>query len=118
MSDFTKNNIEFWQQHPALQSYVESGMLDFAVFDVENDDCIELLQSGKKIVANSLSNPLIVFANYLFDSVLNDIFHVKDGQLYESLISTSTPSNNLNGKIPKSWEKIAIEYHHTRRQFQ
>ncbi len=110
MTDFTENNVQFWQKHTALAPFIEQGMLDFSVFDVENDLSLTLLNSGKKIEVGSLHNPLIVFANYLFDSVLNDVFHVKEGRLYESLVSVSTPRDNLDGKIPKDWKKLHIDY--------
>ena len=29
MSDFTKNNMKFWERHPAFKSYIKNDMLDF-----------------------------------------------------------------------------------------
>ena len=33
----------------------------------------------------SVRNPLVLIANYFFDSIPQDAFHVEGGQLYESL---------------------------------
>src|SRR5258708_7472547 len=31
MSDFTKNNIKYYETHPALKPYIEKGQIDFAI---------------------------------------------------------------------------------------
>ena len=56
MSDFTENNIKFWENHTALQSYVSQGVLDFSVFDLENDTSISLYKSGAILKPGSVKN--------------------------------------------------------------
>lgn len=110
MSDFTTNNVNFWEQHEELMQFVEEGVLDFAVFDVERDNTITLLKSQKKLQAGSLRNPMTVIANYLFDSIVSDVFTVSEGQLFESLpIMKTEPSNVDNGKI-RQWEKVKVSF--------
>lgn len=110
MTDFTKSNVEFWQQHQQLQPFVQQGLLDFAVYDVENDEQITLLETGTVLKAKMLNNPMIVYANYLFDSVINDIFHIKDNEIQESFITLKTDSNNIDQGKPKNGKKIKIEF--------
>ena len=110
MSDFTQANVEFWKSHPDINRFVQQGLLDFAIFDVENDDEIRLLESEHVISSQSLHNPLIVVANYLFDSVVSDVFHVKDGQLHESLVTMRTTKNNMASGRPKQWESVKVSY--------
>jgi len=109
MSDFTEKNIEFWEQHESLKTYVEKGILDFAQFDLENDAEIHLRRSGITLKKDSIKNPLIVIANYIFDTLRNDVFKVSEGKLFESSISLSTTKHNLAENKPKDWEKIKIE---------
>lgn len=111
MSDFTENNVNFWKDHPTLQPYREQKLLDYAVYDLEHDESIKLYESGITLTAGVTKNPLIVFANYIFDSIVNDTFVVENNTLKEALISLKTPKSNLNNNKPRDWEKVKIEYH-------
>lgn len=110
MTDFTASNIEFWQQHKALQPFIEQGLLDFAQFDLEKGETLELIHQQKTIRRGDIYHPVIVFANYLFDSIVTDVFYVNGDQIEESVLSLSTPSNNLLNDQPKSWEKVDFEF--------
>jgi tetratricopeptide (TPR) repeat protein len=57
-----------------------------------------------------LNNPLILIANYLFDSLPQDYFTVLDGQLYELLITTSTPHSEFDVTNPDLLNDIEIAY--------
>jgi tetratricopeptide (TPR) repeat protein len=96
MSDFTKNNIKYYETHPALQPYLEQGLLDFAIFDMEAERPITLLKKNIRLTPETLINPLTVFANYIFDTISHDAFTVHEGKLYELLLSIATPENNPN----------------------
>ncbi|WP_050478884.1 tetratricopeptide repeat protein [Herbaspirillum rhizosphaerae] len=87
MSDFSEKNLRFWRQHPSLQAFVAQGQLDFALVDLSQQKDIMLLHSGTVLAAGQISNPLVVLANYVFDSIEQDAFYVEDGVLYESLVS-------------------------------
>lgn len=89
MTDFIKANLNFWQKHPQLREYINKGCLDFAFFDCEKTDKIKLLLSGQCIEQNSLQNPVILLANYLFDSLRQDVFRVQNCKLEIGLIKRS-----------------------------
>ena len=92
MTDFTESNFNFWTEHPALKPYVQSGQLDFALFDAVNDTSLTL-HNSKVVLGPSgprTVNPICVVANYLFDTLCHDIFQVQDGQLKEGLISVGS----------------------------
>ena len=74
LSDFTESNLKFWREHPNLQAYFSKGWLDYTRFDVENTQDIHLKFSGKTITTVTLSQPIIVIANYLFDTIPQDLF--------------------------------------------
>ena len=77
MSDFTKNNLNYYETHPALQPYLEKGMLDFAVFNPLVDTTFDLMVSGEHLHCEQVKNPLIAIANYFFDSIPVDVFRVE-----------------------------------------
>jgi hypothetical protein len=110
MSDFTQANVDFWRAHPDIRRYAKEGVLDFAIFDVENDDEVTLQESGQVISAKSLYNPLITVANYLFDSVVSDVFQVRDGELYECRTTTRTTEENYKNDAPVDWQEVSVTF--------
>ncbi len=110
MSDFTKNNIKYYETHPALIPFIEKGLIDFAIFDIETERPISLLRQNILLNPEVLVNPLVTFANYIFDTVSHDAFTVRQGKLYELLLSTSTTEDNLQDNKPKDMEKLSIDF--------
>ena len=131
MTDFTKSNLDYWRTHPWLLPLIEAGSLDFARFDLESDVQLELLHSGEMLLNETLRNPLVVIANYVFDSTPQDAFVCADEKLFEILVSLtpqkeidtgdtgslssvefSTHENLVNGNYyddPK-WNRILLDY--------
>lgn len=93
MTDFTENNVNYWHQHEKLRPFMESGMLDFAVFRPEDDQEIQLLLSGQTLSPGKMKNPLIAIANYFFDSIRQDMFQVHNHQLQEGLVTLERTVN-------------------------
>jgi tetratricopeptide (TPR) repeat protein len=87
VTDFSEKNIEYWQSHSFLKPFFDSGVLDCATFDISKDEELLLRHSGEVLSAGNLKNPLILFANYTFDSLPQDTFDVVKGELSEGLIT-------------------------------
>lgn len=112
MTDFTESNLEPLRRHPALQAWISAGILDFARYDAGEDTKIRLERSGKILSPRLLRNPLIVIANYVFDSLPQDAFAVRGGQLYELLATLTVPEEEddldeptILQRVEVSWEK-------------
>jgi hypothetical protein len=88
MTDFTDSNVEVWRKHERFQPFVAAGMLDFARFDLERDHELQLLESGDRLAASALRNPVVVLANYAFDSTLQDVFKVSHETISQDLVTT------------------------------
>lgn len=110
MSDLSINNIRFWEQHPALAPYFDAGMLDVIEYDLENDTPLYLCHQQKLFSAENLTNPMVVFANYVFDSISQDMFSVEDNKMYEVLVSLSADDSEIRKGIPKNLQDIDIQY--------
>src|SRR3990167_529002 len=113
MSDISETPFEFWEKHPALQPYLTTGMLDFTVYDLYHSENFTLHRAKKTITKNILENPLIIIANYIFDSIATDVFTVENGVLYEARATFDTDADNLIEGKPKHWEKVSISYQKT-----
>lgn len=113
MTDFAARNVAAYQAHPSLQPFVAAGLLDFACFDATQSEEIRLSQSGAVLTPNTLANPLIVLANYFFDSIPQDLFRVQDGRLYEGRITlTGGPQPEPDLDDPDILDRVDISYEH------
>jgi hypothetical protein len=85
--------------------------LDLARFDLENDMQIELLHSGETLSTATLRNPLIVISNYVFDSTRQDAFLAGDENLFEILVTLTTPEGELDTEDPDILSRVEISAH-------
>lgn len=93
LSDFTEANLAFWREHPRLQPYLGKGWLDFALFDVEKSSELSLQHAGITLRTQALSQPLIVMANYFFDSIPQELFRIENRKIAHGLLSLGTESD-------------------------
>lgn len=110
LTDFTEENLNYWKTHPSLQPYLKGGLLDFAGFDAENDQSITLSQSGETLKPDSLSNPMIVIANYVLDSIPQDLFLIENGQISESQVTLASPQAEPNLNEPEILSQLEVSY--------
>ena len=110
MTDFARRTIDAWQAHPWLQPLVAQGQLDYAKFDVVNDQELQLFHSGEILAPGTVGNSLVVIANCFFDSIPQDAFYAKDGQLSESLVTMTAPNYAVDLTDPDLLKQIEISY--------
>lgn len=121
MTDLAQSNLAAWQENSRLADFVAAGQLDFAHFDVTQDTELTLLTRGVTLASHTLDKPLdtrgdttgvanasianagivnpgIIIANYVFDSIPNDLYYVEDGALFERYIALhNEPARGGNG---------------------
>ncbi|MDJ0510211.1 MAG: SAM-dependent methyltransferase [Crocosphaera sp.] len=111
MVDISQANIDFWQSHEQLNSFVEQGVLDFALFDVCNEQSLKLLVSNNIISSQTQNKAIIAIANYLFDSLPHDIFELNKGELSECLVSLHQHGKRVTNEESLRVESIKLNYH-------
>lgn len=116
VTDFAERNIEYWLNHSYLQSFFDAGILDCATFDMTKDTELHLRKSNLVLEKGDMKNPLILFANYTFDSLPQDTFYVNEGELYEGQITltkkegaTDQKDNSILANIDYSYEDVKID---------
>lgn len=114
MTDLAMNNVLAWKEHPALQSFIADGLLDFARFDAVHDTVLNLVESGLTISEGELKQPLIIVANYFFDSIPQELIYVGDGQIYEADVIVEYPEHNDSLKPSELLDQISLGYEHRR----
>jgi len=85
MADFTEKTINSWQHNPQLKPFVDAGILDFALFAPDTHTEVRTVIQQSILKSGDLHHPLIVIANYFFDSLKHDAFRITTGQVEEVL---------------------------------
>jgi len=112
MTDLAERNVELWRGNPRLRPFLDSGLLDLACFDATRDTELRLAVSGRVLSPGAVRNPMVMIANYLFDSIPQDAFWIEDGRLYESLI-TVTPRRRENDlDDPDLLSRVDLSFHY------
>jgi tetratricopeptide (TPR) repeat protein len=89
LTDCSEHLLAQWRANPYLAEFIQSGTLNF-----------ELLCSGEGPGAqfpkspSKAAGPLVVIANYVFDSLPQDAFVIDHGQISEALLTTSGSSKD------------------------
>lgn len=110
MVDFTQSNLDFWRSHASFQPFIERGRLDFARFDAENDQQLELQVSQETVSAQTLRNPMVFVANYLLDTLTQDAFRVENGKLLESLPTILADEEDMSLDAPDAIQRLEVDY--------
>lgn len=110
LTDLPERNLTFWLEHPAFQEWVNTGKLDFARFDALSDTEIHLHHARLSISPGSLKNPIVFLANYFFDSLPQDAFHVEQGILQECLIRLTARQAEPDPTAPDVLARLKINF--------
>ena len=104
MTDCSESVIETWRSTNDLAEFVSSGILEFEPFQVGDEIDSSFLRSS--------GGPLVLIANYVFDSLPQDAFEIRDGQIFETLVSTSeneaAGSKTLSG-LQLSYKNVPLK---------
>jgi tetratricopeptide (TPR) repeat protein len=110
LTDCVPENLEFWRGHPKLQPFFEAEVLDVALYDAERDTTLNLQCSGVSLTEGSSARPMVVFANYFFDSLPQDCFWSSGGALYESLVNIYTDREEADLDDPTLLKRLHLHY--------
>jgi tetratricopeptide (TPR) repeat protein len=110
LTDAAEDNLEFWRRHPSFHGFFAAGVLDVARFDVNDGMRLEPRMGGASIEAGSLRRPLVVVANYLFDSVPQDLFRFRDGKAFRCLVSLSSEVDPQSAEAPALLAALQLHY--------
>lgn len=100
MTDLVDANIDYWKTNQQLLAHCEKGRLDFAKYNINKSETLHLKLSKQNITPNTLKNPLIVIANYVFDSIAHDAWVTRNGEARIAKISVYADESNLiDGRV-------------------
>lgn len=95
ITDGADTLLHEWRRNDYLAGFVTRGMLQFEVFSAGEEIESPFLAGRNDVLPPSQPeparepSPLVVIANYVFDSLPNDAFVIRQGQISEALITTT-----------------------------
>lgn len=110
LTDLVEANLQTARAHERLRPFVDKGLLDFARFDLEEDDALRLSVSGERVENGKLRNPMLVIANYAFDSIRHDVYRVRSGLLQEALVTATSSQREEDLDDPGLLERIRLRW--------
>ncbi|MFD2117201.1 SAM-dependent methyltransferase [Paenibacillus yanchengensis] len=114
MTDLAISNVNAWKEHPALQSFIDEGLVDFARFDAVYDTELNLTVAGTTIRAGDLKQPLIIIANYFFDGIPQELLYISNGQIYEADVIVDSPEHMDSLDPSDALDQISLHYEYRR----
>jgi tetratricopeptide (TPR) repeat protein len=109
-TDFTQSNVDYWAKHPCFAPFIEYGLFDVARFDAASDEQMILMSSGRSLLPGKVANPMVVVANYLFDTIPHDAFRVHNGVLEQGLASLRPREARGDGTNPLDDVDVSYEW--------
>lgn len=110
LTDAAESNLEFWRHHPNFEPFFADGRLDMARLDMTRPDSLALQVSGDTIGPGSLRHPLVIIANYAFDSIPQDLFHFKDQRAYACLVSLAVDADPASLDAAELLARLQVHY--------
>src|SRR5215470_16454000 len=101
MTDCSDSFPEIWRTNRYFSEFTQSEMLQFERFEVGSEIKSEFLRSP---------GPLVVIANYVFDSLPQDAFVIQEGKLFEALVTTAAPTHaaEVLSSLQLSYKNLAV----------
>jgi Putative S-adenosyl-L-methionine-dependent methyltransferase len=90
MADCSESLLAEWRTNRYLAEFVKAGILEFHLHRAEEAN--SSAAATNSIVANpapEATGPLVVIANYVFDSLPQDAFIISGGEISEALVTTT-----------------------------
>jgi hypothetical protein len=99
MSDCSESVLESWRANSHLAEFAHSGILEFRWFEAGTEMPELCTRQGMPPA------PLVLIANYVFDSLPQDAFVIQDGRVLESLVTTRAPATD--GASPSAGQPLS-----------
>jgi tetratricopeptide (TPR) repeat protein len=92
MTDCAEEVIDAWRRNRYLREFAEQGILDFRLLPAGEERLMDLGAEKNQ------TGPLVVVANYVFDSLPQDAFAISNGEIAEMLVTTSGSSETISAR--------------------
>ena len=109
LTDGSAKNIEGWRGKERFAPLVESGVLEFAQLLIEPDPVIRK-NDGDFKPSDLKGRPVIIIANYLFDSIAANMFRIREHQIEQVFVQTESTERKFLKKPITSFQSISERF--------
>lgn len=102
MTDCSEQVIAGWRTNRYLAEFATAGILHFELLCIDQNGI-----AGHTAGTAHPGGPLVVIANYVFDSLPQDAFALEDGNISEILVSVGTSGNSI-GPQALSYSNVPV----------
>jgi tetratricopeptide (TPR) repeat protein len=107
LTDASESNLNAWKTNTRLKQFYESGLMEYGLLRISENSTIKIGNSDLDI--NSLSDrPVIIIANYLFDSIPAEMYGLKNGQLHQILLTLNQKNDDAKSS---GFDNLEPTYH-------
>jgi hypothetical protein len=106
-ADISPRLLDAIRVHPANRRWVQEGRLRFALVDAEQPQPVGTPDGNEGDVFEG-TGPLVVVANYVFDSLPLDAFYVSNGRVWQTLVRVDAPPAGAAPEPAARW-RLAFE---------
>ncbi|HEX3528571.1 MAG TPA: tetratricopeptide repeat protein [Thermoanaerobaculia bacterium] len=110
LTDQAASNLQFWRGHSRFERFFADGLLGVARLDINAPGEAALDLDGRTITAGSLGRPLVVIANYVFDSIPQDLFYLNGEECQQCVISLEVDADPGALDIAELLERVHCHY--------
>jgi hypothetical protein len=110
MTDCSDSLIETWRTNKYLSEFSDRGILQFEWLDAGGEINSRFVRGEASQTIEQHQSPLIVIANYVFDSLPHDAFVIKEGQVFELLQTTAAARQDIGNNPPEALSRLKFSY--------
>jgi tetratricopeptide (TPR) repeat protein len=110
MTDCSDSLIQSWRTNKYLCEFSDRGILQFEFLDASGDINSRFVRGDASLTIEQPQSPLIVIANYVFDSLPHDAFVIKEGQIFELLQTTAAAREGAGNNPPEALSRLNFSY--------
>jgi hypothetical protein len=106
LSDFDATKLEQLAAHPRFQADLADGWLDLATVDASAPGEVRTWRSGA-VLADA---PLVLIANYVFDSLPADAYAIRQGAVHDVRLSVLADAPDVDFDTPGAIERLRFAW--------
>jgi len=110
MTDCSDSLVQTWRAHKCFSDFLERGILQFELLDTSCEIAPRFLGVDPSQSSEQAYGPLVVIANYVFDSLPNDAFLIEGGQIFERLQTTAAACQDSGKTLPMDLSRLKFSY--------
>jgi SAM-dependent MidA family methyltransferase len=110
MTDCSDSLIQTWRTNKYLSEFSDRGILQFELLDASGDINSRFVRGDAPQSVEPPPSPLVVIANYVFDSLPHDAFLIKEGQVFELLQTTAAARQDAGNNPPEAFSRLKFSY--------